>query len=71
MSWSKKYIDFGVLKYELKTVKVYSSQYSYISISVGPAEIKDCRWSPDNQIIVYLQNGKVRKYSSQTSYIMV
>jgi hypothetical protein len=58
--------DFGILKPDGKSLRLYSTNTSYSVINVG-LEIKEARWVGED-LVVYLANGKVRKYKSQTSY---
>jgi hypothetical protein len=70
MSFSKEFIDFGVLKIDGKNrLRIYKSQYSFINITVSE-EIKDYRWTGDT-ILIYLKSGKVRKYNSPSNYITI
>lgn len=69
MAWDKKYINYGVAKFEDKRVKVYQDQFSFTSISVNES-IKDVMWS-GGELNVYLTNGKVRKYKDQFSYRVI
>ena len=66
MSFSNEQRNFGVLKIDGRNVKIYSTQTSYSTINVG-YDISDVRWSGDS-ILVTLKDGKVRRYTSQTSY---
>jgi hypothetical protein len=66
MSWTKQQKDFGILKIDKQTVKIYSTQSSYSTINVGQ-EIRDVRWNGD-VLLVSLTNGKVRRYKTQSSY---
>ena len=68
MSWEKAN-KFGILKVEGKSVKMYSSQTSANVINIG-YDIKDVRWS-GNDLLVYLMDGKVRKYKNFSNYSVV
>ena len=61
--------DYGVVKFERTSVKLFESQSRYSNINVGE-EIQDARWA-GNSVVVYLRNGKVRKYTSLSSYTNV
>jgi hypothetical protein len=65
MSFEKE-VKYGVIKIESKTIKLYTTQSSYSSINVGDV-VKDARWA-GSELIVYLQNGKIRKYKTYSSY---
>lgn len=69
MSWTKDQKNYGVLKIEGKSVKVYSSSTSNQVLTVGE-EIQEVRWNGDI-LLVSLKNGKVRRYNSMTSYTTV
>ena len=58
--------NYGIIKIEKSVIKLYTSQTSYSSISIGH-EIKDVRWV-GTQLVVYLLNGKIRTYKTQSSY---
>jgi hypothetical protein len=62
----EKESKYGIIKIEGKTIKLYVSQTSCSVMNIG-SEIKDARWS-GNVLLVYLADGKIRRYSSQTSY---
>jgi len=65
MSWETAN-KYGVLKVEGKSVKMYSSQTTNNVIPVG-STVKDARWS-GSDLVVYLEDGKVRKYKNFTTY---
>lgn len=65
MSWSNAR-NFGVIKCEGKRVNLYNSKDNYNTIVVNE-EVQDARWSGD-AVVVYLNNGKVRRYTSIDSY---
>ncbi len=61
--------DFGILKPDGKSLRLYSTNTSYSVINVGH-EIREARWIGD-ELVVYLTDGKVRKYKTQTSYTVI
>jgi hypothetical protein len=61
--------DYGVVKFESTSVKVFETQSKYSTINVGEP-IQDARWT-GSTVTVYLRNGKVRKYSSLSFYTNV
>lgn len=67
--WDKKYINYGVARFEGTKVKVYHDQFSFTSISVNES-IKDVIWS-GGELNVYLTNGRVRRYKDQFTYRLV
>jgi len=58
--------NFGIIKIDKKIIKLYTTQTSYSSINIG-TDIKDARWV-GSELVVYLTDGKIRKYKTQTSY---
>ncbi|MCL2074645.1 MAG: hypothetical protein FWH18_12035 [Marinilabiliaceae bacterium] len=66
MSWDKAYLNCGVAKVDGSMVKIYKDLTSYISIS-PPGKPIDARWSGDG-VLITLENGKLVKFSSLTSY---
>jgi len=68
MSFEKE-AKFGVLKIDKQRLLLYSAQNVYSVINTGFL-VKDARWV-GNKLVVYLLNGKVRKYQSQNTYINV
>lgn len=66
---SSKLKDFGVLKIDRNTVKVFESNSVYSNLSIGK-EVDDARWTGDT-ITVWLTNGEIRKYTSLSQYNLV
>lgn len=60
---------FGVFKIDGKSVKIYSTNSSYTTIQTG-ITIKDVRWS-GIELIVFLCDGKIRKYKTHSSYSII
>lgn len=65
MSWDKAK-DFGVIKVEGKRVKLYHSKDNHSTIVLND-EVKDARWAGD-AVLVYLMDGKVKRYTSIDRY---
>lgn len=65
MSWESAKL-FGVIKCTGKRIDLYYSRDNYNSIQLND-EIKDARWAGD-AIVVYLTNGKIRRYTSLLNY---
>jgi len=65
----EKESKFGVIKIDGKAVKLYSSPSSYTTINTGNP-VKDARWA-GNELIIYLNDNKVRKYKTPSSYITI
>ena len=66
MAWDSKLINFGVIKIEGKSIKLYENAHSYSSVHVGE-EISSANWA-GGELNVTLKNGKVRRYQNQNSY---
>lgn len=64
--FNSKQKDYGVIKIEGNTVKVFETQSQYANINVGQ-EVIDARWA-GSAIVVYLKDGKVRRYTTQSQY---
>jgi hypothetical protein len=64
--FNSKQKDYGVIKIEGNTVKVFETQSQYANINVGQ-EVVDARWA-GSAIVVYLKDGKVRRYTTQSQY---
>ena len=61
-----KYLNFGVLEVCKNTVKVFESNIRHATITLN-REVMDARWAGEN-IVVYLKDGSVRKYTSLSQY---
>ena len=66
MAWSSKFVEFGVAKTEGDKVKVYQDKFTFLTLSIGKP-VKYAVWS-GNELTVYLQDGKVRKYRDQFTF---
>lgn len=64
--FNSKQKDYGVIKIEGNTVKVFETQSQYANINVGQ-EVVDARWA-GSAIVVYLKDGKVRRYTTTGQY---
>lgn len=69
MAFTVEQKNFGIIKVEGRTVKVYSSNSSYANIIVSE-DVSDARWN-GNEILLYMKNGKVRRYSSLSTYVSI
>ena len=67
--FSSNEINFGVVSIDNKNIKVYQSNTQHSIIHVGYL-IKEARWV-NNNIIVYLENGNIRKYKSLSQYDII
>jgi len=71
MSWDNSYVNFGLVTIEGQNrLKIYRNRDNYIYLTVGNESVKDVRWT-GNTLTVYLNNGKVRRYSDQNNYITI
>lgn len=69
MAFSSAQQNFGILKVDGRNVRIYTTNSSYTLITVGK-DIQDARWN-GNEILVYLRDGKVRRYTSSSSYTTI
>lgn len=67
--FNTKQKNFGVVKLDGRTVKVYETQTQYANINTDK-QVSDARWGGD-AVIVYLTDGSVRRYVSQSQYYNV
>ena len=67
MAWDKRFRDYGVLKIEKNNVRVHSGAQQFDSIYIGEGGIQNAIWSGDS-IVVYLENGKVRRYTASQTF---
>lgn len=65
MAWNNAK-DFGVIKIDGKRVHLYHSRDNYNTIVLND-EVKEARWAGD-AVVVYLKNGKARRYTSTDNY---
>ncbi|MFA6150540.1 MAG: hypothetical protein WC716_04400 [Chitinophagaceae bacterium] len=65
MSWSTAKA-FGVIKCDGNRVHLHNSRDNYNTIVVNE-NVQDARWAGD-AVVVYLNNGKVRRYTSIDNY---
>lgn len=66
MAWDKAYVNCGVAKIQGNIVRVYKD-YATCTTICPPGKPVDARWSGDG-VVVTLENGKIVKFESQTSY---
>ena len=71
MSWDKKFIDFGVVKIDsiFNVVQVYRKENVCVRIPIGQP-IMNAIWI-DDELNIILSDGKVRRYSNQSSHVTV
>jgi hypothetical protein len=70
MAFDKKYQNFGVVKVENGTVRLYESQQNYLTLNTSGGTPVSANWSGES-VIVKMVDGKVRKYTLQQSYITI
>lgn len=70
MAFDKKYQNFGVVKVENNTVRLYESQQNYLTLNTSGGTPLSASWSGEN-VIVTMADGKVRKYSLQQTFIVI
>lgn len=66
MAWDPKYPQFGVVRIEGKSVKVYQDSSNYYTIHVGEM-VTNASWA-GGELNVTLANGRVRRYSDKSNY---
>lgn len=69
MAFDNRFIEYGVIKIEGEKLKLYSTSSNYISINLGK-EATNAVWA-GSTLNVYLSNGKVRRYTSSSSYTTI
>lgn len=67
MSWDQKYVNYGVIKIDasFNVVRVFHSNTSYDNIHIS--DVISAVWA-GNEVLITQKNGKMRKYSSTSSY---
>jgi hypothetical protein len=70
MAFDKKYQNYGVIKIENNTVRLYESQQNYLTLNTSGGIPVMANWAGDT-VNVTMSDGKVRKYSMQQSYITI
>jgi hypothetical protein len=70
MAFDKKYQNFGVVKVENKTVRLYESQQNFLTLNTSGGTPVAAVWSGDT-VNVTMEDGKVRKYSLQQTYMTI
>ena len=71
MAWKSEYVNFGVLKVDgAHRVRVYHNRDNYATINTGLDTVTDARWGGDS-VLVYLSNGKVRRYKDPDNYSII
>jgi hypothetical protein len=69
MAFDSRFISYGVIKIEGEKVKLYSTSSNHIHINIG-SDVTNAVWAGD-VLNVYLSSGKVRRYTSPSSYTTV
>ena len=67
MAFDKKYQNYGVIKIENGSVRLYESQINYLTLNMSGGTPVAANWSGEN-VIVTMADGKVRKYTLQQTY---
>jgi hypothetical protein len=67
MAFDKKYQNYGVIKIENGSVRLYESQINYLTLNTSGETPVAANWSGEN-VIVTMADGKVRKYTLQQTY---
>jgi len=69
MPWEQNFISYGLAKAEGKNVKVYKDKFSYVTLSIGE-HVSHAIWAGD-ELNVFLESGKVRRYKDKFSYRVI
>ncbi len=67
MAFDKKYQNYGVIKIENGSVRLYESQINYLTLNTSGGTPVAANWAGEN-VIVTMADGKVRKYSLQQTH---
>lgn len=70
MAFDKKYQNYGVVKIENGTVRLYESPQNYLTLNTSGGTPVSANWAGEN-VVVTMSDGKVRKYSLQQTYITI
>ena len=70
MAFDKKYQNYGVVKVENGTVRLYESQQNYLTLNTSGGTPVSAVWSGEN-VNVTMADGKVRRYTLQQSYTTI
>jgi hypothetical protein len=65
MNWNES-ANYGVIKIDGSTVKLYRATYTYENLYVG-RPVDRAVWM-GNALVVYLQDGTTRRYSDWNNY---
>ena len=69
MNWNPIYENYGVIRTDRTSVRVYKDQYNYMTVSVG-APVDRAIWA-NGHLIVHLDNGLVRRYRDYLNYEVI
>ena len=70
MAFDKKYQNYGVIKIENGTVRLYESQQNFLTLNTSGGTPVSAHWAGEN-VIVNMSDGKVRRYSLQQTYHVI
>ncbi len=68
MAFDNKYQNYGVIKIESNRVNLFESSQNYLTLNTGGETPLSAHWAGE-AVIVNLANGKVRRYTTQQSYV--
>lgn len=70
MSWDKAKA-FGIIKCKKNIVNLYHTKDNYVTVTLPNDKLaKNAIWSGD-ALVIYLENGDIRRYSSLNNYTTV
>lgn len=70
MAFDKKYQNYGVIKIENNTVRLYESQQNYLTLNTSGGTPVSAHWAGE-AVIVQMADGKVRRYTLQQTYTTI
>jgi hypothetical protein len=70
MAFDKKYQNYGVIKVENGTVKLYESSQNYLTLNTSGGTPIAAKWSGEN-VLVTMADGKIRNYFLQQSFHII
>lgn len=70
MAFDRKYQNYGVIKIEGGTVRLYESQQNFLTLNTSGGTPVSAFWAGDC-VVVGMADGKARRYSMQQTFQIV
>jgi len=70
MAFDRKYQNYGVIKIEGGTVRLYESQQNFLTLNTSGGTPVSAFWAGDC-VVVSMADGKARRYSMQQTFQIV